>query len=74
MWLPNRRGAGSGLAKGDWGLVGQKLLTLWTGPIDLSVSVAQSNRMCSRGPELAASLAVQGGAGCVVPLSGSHTP
>ena len=32
-----------GLSKGDWGLVGQKSLTLGMGPIDSSVSVTQSN-------------------------------
>ena len=59
--------------KGDWGLVGRKSLALGTGPIDLLVSVAQSNRVCSRGTGLVAALAVGDGAGCVVPLLGSRT-
>jgi hypothetical protein len=41
--LSGKHDAGLGLSKGDRGLVGQKLLTLGTGPIDSSVSVAQSN-------------------------------
>ena len=43
MGLPSSRGVGSGLAKGDGCLVERKSLALGTGPIDLSVSVAQSN-------------------------------
>jgi hypothetical protein len=41
--LSGKRGAGLWLAKGDGGFVGQKLFALGMGPIDLSVSVAQSN-------------------------------
>jgi hypothetical protein len=41
--LSGKRGAGLWLAKGNGGFVGQKSLALGTGPIDLSVSVAQSN-------------------------------
>ena len=41
--LSGEHGARLGLSKGDWGLVGRKSLALGTGPIDSSVSVAQSN-------------------------------
>jgi hypothetical protein len=37
------KGAGLGLTKGDGGLVGRKSLVLGTGPIDWSMSIAQSN-------------------------------
>ena len=41
--LSGRQVGGLRLARGDGGLVGQKLFTLGTGPIDLSGSVAQLN-------------------------------
>jgi hypothetical protein len=41
--LSGEHDAGLGLSKGDRGLVGQKSLALGTGPINSSVSVAQSN-------------------------------
>ena len=41
--LSGEHGAGLRLGKGDWGFVGRKSLALGTGPIDSSVSVAQSN-------------------------------
>jgi hypothetical protein len=72
--LSSRRGAGMGLAKGDGGLVGRKSLGLGTGPIDVSMFVAQSNRARSCGAGLTAGLAVVVGTGCVVSLSGSRTP
>ena len=43
--LSGEHGAGLELSKGDRGLVGRKSLTLGTGPIDSSMSVAQSNVM-----------------------------
>jgi hypothetical protein len=52
--LSDRRGAGLGLTKGDGGLVERKSLTLGMGPIDLSVSVAQSNCRGSCGVALCA--------------------
>ena len=42
-------------------VVGRKLRVLGTGPIDVSVSVAQSNRTCSCGVGLTAALAVGDG-------------
>jgi len=47
LGLSGRRGVGLVLTKGDGGLVERKSLALGTGPIDESMSVAQSNRACS---------------------------
>ena len=43
--LSGEQDAGLRLSKGDRGLVGRKSLALGTGPIDSSMSVAQSNVM-----------------------------
>jgi len=59
--LSGGHGVGLGLTKGDGGLVGRKSVTQGTGPIDVSVSVAQSNRACSCGAGLTAALAVVDG-------------
>jgi hypothetical protein len=72
--LSGGRGVGMGFAEGDGGLVGRKSLGLGTGPIDVSMFVAQSNRARSCGAGLTAGLAVVVGTGCVVSLSGSRTP
>ena len=56
--LSSKRGAGSGFARGDGGFVGRNSLALGMGPIDESMSVAQSNRACSRGTGLTGVLAV----------------
>jgi hypothetical protein len=54
LGLSGRRGAGLVLTKGDGGLVERKSLVLGTGPIDLSVSVAQLNHCGSCGVALCA--------------------
>jgi hypothetical protein len=59
---------------GCGGVLGRKSLTLGTGPIDDSVSVAQSNRCGSCGAGLMATLAVGDGAGCMVLSSCSRIP
>ena len=64
----SRRGVGVELAKGDWGLVGRKSLEVGTGPMEVSVSVAQSTHVHSHGIGLVGVLAMVGGAGCVVSL------
>jgi hypothetical protein len=59
--LSGGRGAGLGLTKGDGGLVERKSLVSGMGPIDESMSVAQSNRACLRGTGLTGVLAVVDG-------------
>jgi hypothetical protein len=54
LGLSGRRGAGLVLTKGNGGLVEWKSLALGTGPIDPSVSIAQSNRHGSCGVTLCA--------------------
>ena len=55
--LASVQGVGMGLAKGDRGLVGWKLLRVGTGPMAVPVSIAQLIHVCSYGTGLAGVLA-----------------